>query len=117
MKKSALLFILLVLLTEISMAQDKVTETRVQFWTAYNNQTRFSKKWGAWLDVHLRTKEDFFSGLSQFIFRPGITYYLNDATKATVGYAYVKHFPGDNHSEISQPEHRIWQQVHWNTKY
>jgi hypothetical protein len=95
----------------------KHTQSFTQVWLAYNNQTRFSKRWGAWLDLHLRTKDDFFNNLSQTIIRPGITYYVSDAVKLTQGYAYVTIYPADNHSKVSQPEHRIWQQVQWHTKY
>ena len=98
-------------------AQVKQTESVQQIWLGYLNQTRFSDKWGAWLDLQLRTKEDFFTGLSQSIIRPGLTYYLKDDAKITVGYAFVNHFPADNHSNISQPEHRGWQQFQWHTRY
>jgi hypothetical protein len=97
--------------------QTKSVEHAEQIWLAYFNQARFSKRWGLWTDIHLRTKENFVEDLSQFIFRIGATYYLNDATKLTAGYAFVNHFPADNHQNISQPEHRIWQQVQWHTKY
>lgn len=94
----------------------KTTEAE-QIWLGYFNQTRFSNHWGLWADLHLRTKEDFVQDLSQSIVRLGLTYYLNDATKLTAGYAWVNHFPADNHKDISQPEHRIWQQLQWHTKY
>ncbi|MBC7904538.1 MAG: DUF2490 domain-containing protein, partial [Gemmatimonadaceae bacterium] len=45
------------------------------------------------------------------------TYYVNDAAKLTAGYAFVNFFPSDNHKKISQPEHRIWQQFQWHTKF
>jgi hypothetical protein len=95
----------------------KQTQSIQQIWLAYNNQTRFSDKWGLWFDGHLRTKEDFVTDLSTAIARVGLTYYLNDNTKLTLGYAYVNSFPGDNHKDISQPEHRPWQQIQWHTKY
>jgi hypothetical protein len=85
-------------------------------WTAYSNQTRFGEKWGIWFDAQLRTKEDFFEDFSVSIFRPGITYYVNDALKLTAGYAYVTQYPQDNFI-VSRPEHRPWQQVQWHTKY
>ena len=59
-----------------------------------------------------------FSRISlQAIGRFGLTYYLNDNTKLTAGYAYVNHFPADAHKNISQPEHRPWQQLQWHTRY
>jgi hypothetical protein len=96
---------------------EKNTTTVEQIWLAYFNQTRFTNRWGMWADLHLRTKEDFVKDLSQSILRVGLTYYLNDATKLTAGYAFVNNFPGDNHKNISQPENRLWQQVQWHTKY
>jgi len=88
-----------------------------QVWFAYFNQTRLSDRWGLWADFQLRTKEDFVEDLSQGIARIGATYYLSNDAKLTLGYAFINHFPGDNHPDISQPEHRIWQQIQWHTKY
>ncbi len=97
-------------------AQKQITNVQ-QIWTAYSNQTRFSDKWGMWLDLHLRTKEDYVKNLSTGIARLGLTYYLNDNAKLTAAYGYVNHFPGDIHTDISRPEHRPWQQIQWHTKY
>jgi len=97
-------------------AQKKTTSVQ-QIWVSYNNQTRLSHKWGLWGDFHLRTKEDFFDSLSTGIARVGLTYYLKDNTKLTAGYAYVNHFPADAHPDISQPEHRPWQQVQWHNRF
>jgi hypothetical protein len=115
----SLKYSLLGLLLTIRFAgfSQKQTASTEQVWLAYNNQTRFSDKWGMWADLHLRTKEEFFTNFSQSIARVGLTYYLNDNTKLTAGYAYVNHFPADNHKNISQPEHRPWQQIQWHTKY
>ena len=98
-------------------AQTKVTESEEQFWVGYFNQTRFSKRWGMWLDVHARTKEKLFSGLSQMLIRTGLTYYITDDLKLTAAYAFINHFPSDNHKNISQPEHRPWQQLQWQVRY
>ena len=98
-------------------AQDKQTTSVQQVWMGYFNQTRFSDKWGMWVDLQLRTKEDFFTNFSQGIARVGLTYYLQDDLKATLGYAYINHFPADNHPATSQPEHRAWQQLQWHNKY
>jgi hypothetical protein len=102
---------------QTAKAQVKQTKVEKQVWTGYFNQTRLSKKWGLWFDMHLRTKDDFFKGLGQFIIRPGITYYLNDDAKLTAGYAFINHFPSEGHKEISQPEHRPWQQLQWHTRF
>jgi hypothetical protein len=117
MRKLAMV-ILLFFIGQSSISQvNKTKETYEQIWMGYFNQTRLSDKWGFWLDVHLRTKDDFTDSLSQFIFRPGITYYLADKTKLTLGYAFINHFPAEAHPEISQPEHRIWQQLQWHNNH
>lgn len=108
--------LLLIIGTKGVIAQ-KHTQKLEQVWTAYFNQTRFSNKWGMWLDVQLRTKDDFFNHLSQFLVRPGITYYVTDNVRLTAGYAHFWFYPADNHSKVTQPEHRSWQQVQWFTKY
>jgi hypothetical protein len=81
------------------------------------NQTRFSNKWGIWGEVQLRSNENFFDNLSTSIVRVGGTYYLNDNTKLTAGYAYVTAYAPANGANISVPEHRPWQQIQWHTKY
>lgn len=88
-----------------------------QIWAGYFNQTRLSARWGLWADIQLRTKENFTDNLSQSLNRVGLTYYLTDNTKLTFGYAFINHFPADNHANVSRPEHRIWQQVQWHNKY
>src|SRR5436190_23960690 len=115
-RKSSILIILFEFITTFLYAQTKTTTSVEQLWFGYFNQTRFSNKWGMWADLHLRTKEDFFTNFSQSIIRLGLTYYLKDEVKVTVGYAYVNHFPADNHKNISQPEHRPWQQLQWHTR-
>lgn len=95
----------------------KQTEEMEQVWVGYAGQARFSKRWGAWLDVQQRTKDHFFKDFSQLLIRPGLTYYLNDAAKLTAGVAYIHHYPADNHAKIAQPEWRPWQQIQWHTKY
>ena len=117
-QKCFVLGILFALVLTGSRAQVTKSTTNInQVWVGYFNQTRFSDKWGLWADFQLRTKENFVDNLSQSLNRVGLTYYLTDNTKLTLGYAYINHFPGDNHANISQPEHRIWQQVQWHNKY
>lgn len=117
MKKLFLLFFVLVSTFAVNAQTTKNVTDVQQLWFAYLNQTRFSDRWGAWTDLHLRTQADFTNKLSQSIVRAGLTYYFDNATKATVGYAHVNHFPAEGHEDISQPEHRIWQQLQWHTKY
>ncbi len=117
LKKTILSFVFIIVIFNRGNTQEKQKENINQVWLGYFNQTRFSNKWGLWTDLHLRTKEDFFTNFSQSILRVGLTYYLNDATKLTAGYAYVSIYPGDNHKDVTQPEHRSWQQIQWHNKY
>ena len=107
---------MLLIISHTAIAQKRATSVQ-QTWFSYNNQTRLSDKWGLWGDFHLRTKEDFVEDLSTFIGRVGLTYYLKDNTKLTAGYAFINHFPADAHPDISQPEHRPWQQIQWHNRF
>lgn len=96
-----------------SLSGQKITTTDEQTWFGFLSQTRFSHKWGLWLDAHLRLKDDFVSELSQGIVRAGPMYYITDDVRLTVSYAYVHHFPTEGHENVAQPEHRPWQQIQW----
>ncbi len=117
MKKVLVCFLGIIALVAQSSGQVKQKEHIEQTWTGYFNQTRISDCWGVWVEGQLRTKEDFIKDLSQGVARVGLTYYLNDAAKLTGGYAFVNHFPSAGHEDVPQPEHRIWQQFQWHTKY
>jgi hypothetical protein len=114
MKQLALTCIITLCCCKLSNGQKQTTHVQ-QVWFGYVNQIRFSEHWGTWLDLHLRTKEDFVNDLSTGIVRAGITYTANERLKFTAGYAYVNFFPADDHDGVSQPEHRPWQQVYWQT--
>jgi hypothetical protein len=102
------------------MVSAQTTKTRLneqQIWLGYFNQTRVTNKFGFWGDFHIRTKENFVDNFYQSIVRPGITYFITDSTRLTVGYAYVENYPAEGHASVTQPEHRFWQQVQWRTNY
>jgi hypothetical protein len=115
MKRTILLLIIIVSIKNIA-AQKTVTNFN-QVWGGYLNQTRLSNKWGFWAEAQLRTNENFVEDISTSILRVGGTYYLNDNTKLTAGYAYITTHSPANGANISIPEHRPWQQVQWHTKY
>lgn len=115
--KKCLLFVFILFSGSTIFGQTKQVEHINQAWLAYFNQIRFSKNWGLWSDLHLRTKEDFVNDFSQGIIRLGLTYYVSNNTKLTAGYAYVHHYPSESHRNVAQPEHRPWQQVQWHSAY
>jgi hypothetical protein len=116
MRQIRLLSLILIVAHPLS-AQTKGTTSSNQIWVGYFNQTRLSNKFGFWADFHIRTKEDFVEELSQGVMRLGLTWYIKDELRFTAGYAYFNHYPNDNHKNISQPEHRPWQQLQWQTSY
>lgn len=60
-----LIIVLQAIMVSSLIAQTKQTDSVRQVWTGYFNQIRFTDKWGAWVDIHARTREDYFTGLSQ----------------------------------------------------
>jgi hypothetical protein len=114
MNRLAFLFFLLigVLTQQQGMAQKQTTHVQ-QTWFNYANQTRFSDRWGMWLDGSARTREDWLSAWSQVLGRVGATYYINNNVKLTAAYAYVHSYPAAPHTGVARPEHRPWQQIQW----
>lgn len=113
------LIILTVLMANLSLlaqSPEKNIHSREQLWFAYFNQTRFSNKWGMWLDVHYRMTDSFADRPFQFLFRPAVTYFVKDNLRVNVGYTLVEHFPAEG-MNTTRTEHRAWQQIWWNQKY
>ena len=118
MKKLIICLTFLLLSIQFTNAQSYKNITDVnQIWLTYNNQIKFNKKWDLLTDLNLRSKEYFVHDLSLSIVRFGISYYITPETKLTAGYVWANYFPGDNHKNIAQTEHRPWQQVLWETKH
>ncbi len=112
MRSLNLIFLFTSLLFYSSAFAQKQTEHRQQIWAGYLNQTRFSERFGFSGELQLRTKENLVKDLSTSIVRLGLTYHINEKVKVTAGYAWVNAFP-NGAVTISQPEHRPWQQVLW----
>ncbi len=117
MKK--IIFILLISIISINLNAQTTRQTinEEQLWLGYFNQTRLSDKWGFWAEAQYRGTEHFVKEPSKGMFRAGLTYYLNDDMKLTNGYAFINHFPEEGHANISQPEHRLWQQLQYHSKF
>lgn len=87
------------------------TETDRQLWLAFFQQARISKHAGYWIDIHHRTKNEFVQNFNANLFRFGVTYYITNQARVTVGYAYILHFPLVEHQSFFKQEHRPWQMV------
>lgn len=112
------ILILLLATTSVcfSQAPSKVIHNREQAWLGYFNQTRFTDKWGMWVDVHYRMTDNFVDRPFQFLFRPAATYFIKDNLRLNVGYTLVQHFPAKGLA-TTRTEHRAWQQIWWSQKY
>jgi hypothetical protein len=112
----SLLFVFLTGQPAIAQVPDKRIHQREQLWLGAFHQTRFSNRWGMWMDVHYRMTDNFLSRPFQFLFRPALTYFIHDNLRINVGYALAKHYPAKGFN-TTRTEHRPWQQVWWNQKH
>ena len=95
-------------------------------WFMFVNSTKFNDKWGMHFDLQVRSEDDW-QRVKNVLIRPGITYYINKNSNATLGYLYTTNrtlawpYP----QEAIMPavwgpilttlkEHRIWQQYIYN---
>ncbi|NRF40570.1 DUF2490 domain-containing protein [Pedobacter foliorum] len=79
-------------------------------WLFLMNTTKINDKWGAHLDVQLRSI-NYMDKLRNFMFRPGVTYYINNKNEVTLGYLLNETFIEKNEfGDNKLTEHRIWQQ-------
>jgi hypothetical protein len=108
--------VMLTLLFTTSFAQNKQITYGEQVWFGYYPQVRLAKHWGLWSDYELQQKLPIVDN-SQFTFRLGGTYFINNETKLTAGYTYINVAPAAGHQHVSQPENSGWQQIQWYTFY
>ncbi len=114
MKKIVFVALILFLALNQSNAQ---TIHQNSGWGAFFNSTKFNEKWGLALDIQVRTADDW-SYVRNTLFRPGLTYYLNNKSNITAGYLLAttnnKFSPIPNKQTLL--EHRIWEQYIYNHK-
>jgi hypothetical protein len=84
-------------------------------WFFLLNSTKFNDKWGLHFDLQVRS-QDSWDGVRHLLVRPGLTYFINKNSNATVGYLYTPtYLPAAGASpKITLTEHRIWQQYIYN---
>jgi Protein of unknown function (DUF2490) len=111
------LIFLILLGLQTNAQQEKVYQHYEQLWFQYFNQTRISEKWGLWFDMGYRTKDNFTEGTSTLLARIGAIYYLNKETRLMGGYAFFNGYPLEASIDITQPEHRLWQQVQFQKEF
>ncbi|MFN0257420.1 DUF2490 domain-containing protein [Pedobacter ureilyticus] len=92
-------------------------------WFMFLNSTKFNDKWGMHFDLQVRS-EDNWNRVRNILVRPGLTYYINKNSNATLGYLYTPTLlatkinyidaAGNSFAKGSLTEHRIWQQYIYN---
>jgi hypothetical protein len=112
----SLILFLFLNIPAVAQTPEKQIHSREQLWLGVFNQTRFTDRWGMWVDVHYQMTDNFADRPFQFLFRPALTYFIKDNLRINFGYALVQHFPGKGLS-TTRTEHRPWQQIWWNQKY
>lgn len=93
-------------------------------WFMFLNSTKFNDKWGLHFDLQVRSDNNW-NRVRNVLVRPGITYYINKKSNATLGYLYTPTFlPKLDITPVGEEvmvrhkntltEHRIWQQYIYN---
>lgn len=115
--KRILLALFLSLSTSLTFAQ---TVNQNTGWLFFLNSTKFNDKWGMHFDLQVRS-EDNWHRVRNLLVRPGVTYYINKNSNATLGYLFTQTYTFTQYpgviapaiwapEEITLTEHRIWQQ-------
>lgn len=115
--RKILLLVIFGLFTTLSYSQ---TANQNTGWFMFLNSTKFNDKWGMHFDLQLRT-EDNWDQVKNLLVRPGITYYINKNSNATLGYLFTQTYLPEMYPvfepgaipytpKFTLTEHRIWQQ-------
>ncbi len=80
-----------------------------QMWVGYINQTRITKSFGWWNDVHIRSKENFGAAMNNFLIRTGPQFYVKDHFRPSLTYTFLYNFENDDR-KTAFCEHRMAQQ-------
>ncbi len=79
-------------------------------WFMFLNSTKFNDKWGMHFDLQVRSQDNW-DGIRNVLVRPGVTYYINKNSNATLGYLYTTtNTQLIGASKNLLVENRIWQQ-------
>ncbi len=110
--KSAMRFILpfIFIIFALNTVVNAQTQHQNSGWFLFLNNTKINDKWGAYFDVQVRSADNW-DYVRNFLFRPGVTYYVNAKNEITLGYLLNQTFTrliGTNDNLLT--EHRIWEQ-------
>ena len=78
---------------------------------------RFSEKMGLHTEVQWR-RSNFILDNQQLLLRTGLNFHFNKQVSSSAGYCFVQTHPyGEFPSRIMFPEHRIWEQLQFTTRF
>jgi len=107
-------------ITSLTFAQ---TSKQNAGWFMFLNSTKFNDKWGMHFDLQVRSDNNW-NRVRNILVRPGVTYYINKNSNATLGYLYAPTLlgtkinyidaAGNSFAKGSLTEHRIWEQYIYN---
>ena len=110
------LFFLLFLGPIYTSAQTRQVQYGQQSWLDYLNQTRFSKKWGSWLDLQLKLTDNYYKSELATETAAGFSYYTKNNLKLVGALTYVDLIhEGSNNYHLA--EYRPWQGVQLNSNF
>ncbi len=115
MRKKFFLISAIVLFFSFSIRAQTINENTG--WFAWFNNYKFSKHFGFYADVQIRSADNW-DYVRNVLIRPGLTYHFNSKNNVTVGYAYVGSYNKlPEPSKNSLTENRIWEQYINNAKF
>ncbi|MDQ3190506.1 MAG: DUF2490 domain-containing protein [Bacteroidota bacterium] len=114
MKIQSLLFFFLLIFYSLGnvFSQELKREINNQknTWLELANSPKLSEKWGYTMEARIR-RSDLMLNPQQLLFRTGIDYYFDNKSSITLGYAFVRAWPGKENVVYEKNEQRIWQQL------
>lgn len=100
----------LIFLFAASFAAHAQTDYQNTGWFMFVNSTKINKKWATHLDFQYRSSDDW-KHKKNLMFRPGLTYLINNKQEVTLGYLLNESYTyADATPDFHVSEHRIWEQ-------
>ena len=86
-------------------------------WYMFFGSFRFHKKVGLHAEAQWR-RNNYILDNQQLLLRTGVNVHFNEQVLGTAGYGYIQSYPyGEFASKLSFPEHRIWEQLQFVTRF
>jgi hypothetical protein len=91
--------------------------TNYNGWYMFFGSFKFSEKLGLHAEVQWR-RYNYILDNQQLLLRGGLNWHFNKQVMGTAGYCFVETYPyGEFASKIAFPEHRIWEQLQFGSRY